>query len=629
MLGAYRLRPSFRGATWALLALGTSISCGYDASNDDASNRGASSGGSNSASGGAANIGNGQSSGGSGSLPPLPPEKEKESSFKLPVRSGRWVWAANPLSDRVSAIDTRSLTVRLAIAGFGPTYLAPLHARGDADSAAIVLNAKSHDASVMRVGASGIDVKTVPTHQGANSWAVSPSGNWAIAWSDASSVTSPDPADSFQDVTLIDVSAAVPQATRLSVGYRPSRIFFDSTEARAFVVSESSLSVIALDHAGPNVERDVALGVGREKPVDVAVVPDGSYALFRVEGSSRVSFVEIETGLRSDVTLSGPITDLDLVANGTSAIAVVRGRPRGANSGTGGASGNGGTTSAGGLGANNGGAGTGQEAGAANGGESAGGSDSAAAGGASGGEATGNGEADAGAGGVAGAAGQGTPPASGFGPSEVAVLRLTDVIADPTRFASVEVSDLVGSVAVSNDGVEAVLYTTATDLDRVNVMATDPAGAAFLVPRPVYVHAPVDAVFIAPDHAHALVTLRAAQGSTGVGFGIVPLVDALPAQVRATNSAITSAAFAEAPTTSAILTAANGLTAYLVRMPELRVDAVPLLNLPLAAGIVPEEGVGYVVQKHPDGQLSLIDLDSADLRTLTGFELSRGVSDGQ
>lgn len=601
---------------WALCVLVASCSVGTASdsrSSDDGANGASPNGGSFS---GGLNPGAG---GATVTTPPLPPEKEKESSFKLPVRSGRWVWSANPVSNRIAVIDSKDLGVRLAAAGFGPTYLAPLPARDGVDSAAIVLNARSNDASVMRLQGDDISVTRVPTHSGANSWSVSASGDWALAWSDAASVTAPDPADSYQDITLIDVSGDQPRATRLSVGYRPSRIFFDRSEAHAFVVSEASVSVIELSHDAPSVSRDIALGNGREKPTDVAVVPQGTHALFRVEGSPNVSIVELESGARTNIELSGPVTDLDLVADGASAIAVVRGGPVSA----GGAS-NGGASSTGGTGGNIqkaeliGGAGgtSGGEAGAAG----------AVAGGASGGEAAGNGE-DAGAGGVAGENGQGTPPASGYTPSEVAILSLERVLAAPTEFARVLVPDVVGSVAVSSDGAESVLFTTAASFDRVTVLPTDPADPLFLAPRSVYVHAPVDAVFIAPDHSHALVTLRASQGSNG--FGMVPLTEALPAQVRATSAPITSAAFADTPTTSAILTAATGLDAYLVRMPELRVDTVRLLNLPLAAGIVSEEGVGYVVQQHPDGQLSLVDLDTGELRTLTGFELTGGVSNAK
>ena len=601
---------------WALLVLVASCSSMHAASDSGLDDRG---NGTN-ASGGSLSGGLNPGAGGGTLTEPLPPEKEKESSFKLPVRSGRWVWSANPVSNRVAVIDSRDLGVRLAAAGFGPTYLAPLPARPGVDSAAIVLNARSNDASVMRLQGDRIAVATVPTHVGANAWSVSASGAWAIAWSDAASITAPDPADSYQDITLIDVSGDKPRATRLSVGYRPSRIFFDRSEAHAFVVSEASVSVVDLVHDAPNVSRDISLGSGREKPTDVAVVPQGTHALFRVEGSPNVSIVELDTGARTNIELSGPVTDLDLVADGASAIAVVRGRPLSA----GGAS-IGGASSSGGVGGNVqklelfGGAG-------GTSGEGDAGAAGASIGRASGGEAAGNGEG-AGAGGVAGENGQGTPPASGYSPSEVAVLSLARVLESPTDFSRVQVPDVVGSVAVSSDGAESVLFTTAASFDRVTVLPSDPLGAHFLSPRSVYVHAPVDAVFIAPDHSHALVTLRASQGSSG--FGMVPLTEALPAQVRATSAPITGAAFADIPTTSAILTAATGLDAYLVRMPELRVDTVRLLNLPLAAGIIPEQGVGYVVQQHPDGQLSLVDLDTAELRTLTGFELTGGVNNGQ
>ncbi|HET9932922.1 MAG TPA: hypothetical protein VFQ35_19595, partial [Polyangiaceae bacterium] len=495
----------------ALALLGLVVSCGMHTASDSsrsADNNGAEptggsfSGGLNPGAGGA-----------TVNVPPLPPEKEKESTFKLPVRSGRWVWSANPLSNRVAVIDTKDLGVRVASAGFGPTYLAPLPASATVDSAAIVLNARSSDASVMRLVDGTIDVKTVPTHVGANACSVSPSGNWAIAWSDAASVTSPDPADSYQDITLIDVSGAAPRATRLSVGYRPNRIFFDRSEAHAFVVSEASVSVIDLSRDAPNVSRDITLGTGREKPTDVAVVPQGTHALFRVEGSPNVSIVELESGARTNIVLSGPVTDLDLVADGASAIAVVRGRPANVGDASN-ASGGGSSGSANGSGGNvsrvelNGGAG---------GGAGEGQNPDALAGGASGGEAAGNGETDAGAGGVAGEGGQGTPPASGYGPSEVAILSVARVLESPMEFSRVQVPDVVGSVAVSSDGAESVLFTTAASFDRVTVLPTDPTSSAFLTPRSVYVHAPVDAVFIAPDHTHALVTLKATQGSSGFG----------------------------------------------------------------------------------------------------------------
>ncbi len=563
-------------------------------------------------SGGMPNINPGSGASG-GSLPVLPPEQENESAYELPVLSGRWVWSANPDSGQVALIDTRDLSVRLTRAGYGPTYLAPLRASDDDASAAIVLNVKSADASVMRLSDGELRVSTVPTHEGANAWAVSASGRWAIAWSDVNAIEEPDPSEGFQDVTVIDTQAEPAVATRLSVGFRPSRIFFRSDEGRAFVVSDAGISLIELGDE-PSVTEDVPLSSrADETPLDVAVIPDGTHALFRVEGSSNVSIVELASGARRDVTLSGPVTDLDLVADGASAIAVVRGQPLvddvddGA-AGEGGGGGNQGASGAGGAAGEVGAAGEEGETVRAGGGVSG-----------------------AGAGGMGGAQSPkpSKPPASGYGPSQVAVLPIARMLQTPDAFESVFLDDLLGSVAVASDGTRAVLYTTASAVDRVTVLATDPRAEDYLRARSTRVRAPVDAVFVSPDAQHALIALRATtSGSIGGAFGIVPLDDPALVKIQTSDAAITGVAFAPSPTTSAILTAASGHTAYLVRFPELRVRPVALPSLPLAAGIVTDEDVGYVVQQHPNGRLSLINLETGEPRTLTGFELSGAVNDG-
>jgi hypothetical protein len=47
--------------------------------------------------------------------------------------------------------------------------------------------------------------ETIGLHQGADSWSVGPAGKHAIAWTDSRKVTSPDPTDGFQDITVIDI----------------------------------------------------------------------------------------------------------------------------------------------------------------------------------------------------------------------------------------------------------------------------------------------------------------------------------------------------------------------------------------------------------------------------------------
>jgi hypothetical protein len=459
-------------------------------------------------------------------------------------------------------------------------------------SAAIVLNERSHDATIMRLRPDGLSAETLPVHEGANAWSVSASGRWAIAWTDARRVPNADPIEGFQEITVLDTHRG--SETRLSVGYRPNGIVVRNDEARAFVLSEPGISVVELADQ-PRVSRDLALSPDPSaRAIDVAIVPEGTHAVARVEGRPEVSIVELETGERAEVTLSGPVTDLDLVADGASVIAVVRGRPLGGE-----------PAGEGGMGGA-----TGAAAGAGGASEEEGGR--------------------AGSDGVAGDPGEEPALSSSslgpqYGPSQIAVLPIAQVLRDSEAHQSVFVSELVGSIGVSEDGSMAVLYTTAAALDRVVVLPLDPESSSYFVPRVVPVRAPVEAVFVAPDAAHAIVALRRLQQGERLGaFGIVPLSQSLPVKFQTLQAPLTGVAFAPAPTTSAIVTAAGIKTAYVAHMPSLLVAPIELPSLPLTAGVVPEENVAFVVQQHPEGRLSLIDLATAAERTLTGFELAAG-----
>jgi hypothetical protein len=48
--------------------------------------------------------------------------------------------------------------------------------------------------------------------------------------------------------------------------------------------------------------------------------------------------------------------------------------------------------------------------------------------------------------------------------------------------------------------------------------------------------------------------------------------------------------------------------------------------LPQASGLVPEARQAFVAQQHPEGRITFIDLESKEVHTLTGFELSAQVS---
>jgi hypothetical protein len=339
-----RLTPlTALAATLALGALATTLgACGENSSPeapasglDDGSGgtfqgSGASGNGSPAAGGSGGSSGTGNislpgSGGGTAEPPPPPPEEELETAYEAPVATDHYVWTANPASGKVALISADDFSVRLAEAGAAPTTVAALP--GHEEDAALVLNAGSDDATVLRLGPDGaIASQTLKTHAGANAVAVSPSGKWALIWSNAAleDANTLDPTDGLQDVTVAKLDEAPVPTTILTVGYRPSAVSFDDAEEHAFFVTAPGMTVVDLGDA-PHPDRDVEL---TENPVsdqaarDVSVTPDGAYAVVRLDGEKTLGFVELATGARSSVTLPDYVTDLDLSADGKRAFAV-------------------------------------------------------------------------------------------------------------------------------------------------------------------------------------------------------------------------------------------------------------------------------------------------------------------
>lgn len=277
--------------------------------------------------GGAGNgVGGGVGAGGSGTGgTPLPPEKELESSYGAPVATGKFVWIANPESGRVAYIDAASLEINVVDAGNGPTFIAPIP-DGDGD-VALVLNVLSKDATLLRAKGPELTTQTFAVPSSGNGWAVSKDGRFAIAWTDSRLIAGADPIDGFQDVTVLDLSKSGAGSTPLTVGYRPVAMAFDADSKKAFAVTQDGITVVDLGGAAPAVVKNIKLGSvpeGAPTTNDVAITPDGTFALVRHEGDPNVAVFSLTTGEETDVALSGPVTDLDLSPDGTVAVAVIR-----------------------------------------------------------------------------------------------------------------------------------------------------------------------------------------------------------------------------------------------------------------------------------------------------------------
>ena len=498
----------------------------------------------------------------------LPPEMELESSYEVPVATGRFVWIANPTSGRVAYIDASTLAVKTIEAGNAPTYLAAIPSQ--TEDAVIVLNALSDDATVLR--ARGTAAATTLTSQtirgvahGANAWSISSDGHWAIAWTDARRVPKPAKTESFQDITVIDLKAtdASKAKTVLAVGYRPAAVAFAADGARAFAVTEDGISVVELAAAGgPQVVKNVALTDDPTEAADtrdVSVTPDGRLAVVRREGSAVLVVVDLGTGTRTQLDLGAPVTDVDLTTSGDRAIAVLRNSsevvivPLSA-----------GVPTLAGL------------------------------------------TRIAVPGEVIGSVAMTANGTAAILYSNAAIAERLTVLtlgATPTTRV-VKLHAPVLSVFPAPDGQHAVVIhrlVTEAEAARADAGVTADGGIAPIAP------------------------LQAADA-----FSLVPLDGSRPARIQATETAPRAVAISPA-SNRALVTVRDDVrkiyAVYLGLLPSLEVRAFPLASPPIAAGVVAAADKGYVAQKHPEGRITFMTLSSGDARTLTGFELGARVVD--
>lgn len=312
----------------ALLSL-LCLHCSMDdaGASDNGSGPGVNIAGTGTSAGGTSASGTGgsvSSGGGSGAPVVVPPETEIEASFLAPVVTGKYVFSANPESGRVAVIDADSYGVRLFNAGFGPKYLAAI----PGGKGAIVINELSDDVTVFRLSGDDVSIEgeALPVHDGANAWAVSADGRYAVAWTQTPVDAKPDPTSGSQTVTVLGLDTGKSQ--RLTVGFHPTQVVIDDASARAFVVNDDGVSVLELSDA-PVVS---LLARVSEDPLeeaatrDVSILPDGKLAIVRVEGSSQLRVVDLarEDGLTL-YDLGAPISDVDLSRDGTLALATLPG----------------------------------------------------------------------------------------------------------------------------------------------------------------------------------------------------------------------------------------------------------------------------------------------------------------
>lgn len=478
-----------------------------------------------------------------------PPEVEERRDFETPRAGARYVYVANPRRDTVAVIDSTTLAIRSVEAGDGPTYLNAVPGR----DIAIVLNVGSDDATILRTDATGTRTNAVPIVHGANALAVAPDGQHAIAWLDTSTAGAGIGTGSFQDVTLINLSATADTAVNLTVGFRPLEVVYSQDGATAFVVTEDGISVIHFaDITAPTIVPLVPIDDGSGPFArDISITGDGRYALVRSEGESVVRLVELAGAVSTSMDVGVPITDVDLSPTGTFALVVLR---------------------------------------------------------------------DA---------------------SVLLRIPLPAGFSDPAQIVATSFAgETIGSVTITPDGRRALLYTTATPVERLIVIDLEAAAAE--APRFVRLRKGIRAVGVAPDGATAVIVHTRIAGDPNdptadldtridrsFGYTMLDLRSGF-AKLQITEADVGPLALS--PDGNYAFTflrndAASVRVLQRISLASFYVEGYALGSPPISLGIVPETSRCFVGQLHPEGRIGFLDWTTGTLVSVTGFELNGRISE--
>lgn len=564
-------------------------------------------------------------------VPDLDDEEEVQVQFELPSAGERYVYAANPDSNSVAVIDSETLAIQSVEAGDTPTFLQSLGGR----DAAIVLNVRSDDATIIRTSDGVSRTSTVDVVSGSNAIAVGPDGRHAVVYFNVD-LRSSGPSGSFQDLSVILLDAdGEDRSVGMTVGFRPSAVHFSEDGSRAFVVTEDGVSVLDFDairEEGSHIARTVPLGDATQaEALDVSVTPDGKYALARPAGEGMLRLADLED---PDATLR--TLDLTQIFRRARLPAAQAGGDAGADT----QSDTNGETTTEVLGIDAGG-------------------DAGADGGTTGQSAT----QDAASDNSTSTGNDATQDTAEPAPDddELEFTEITDVDLAPTGQFAIAVfrdrrtilklpvpeafddldavsvitvgNEIVGSVDIAPNGERALLYTTALETnERLTILdLNDETLEVVRLPKSV------KAVTISPDSESALVVHQKLEGDpneVGIdpdalidrsyGYSVVRLDDGF-SKLQLTPSALGASTIVPDATNLFILFNSPSQSiseVHRVGLESFLVQPIALGSPPISIGAVPGSSKVFVGQEHPDGRITFIDWETAETESVTGFELN-------
>ncbi|MBN1607088.1 MAG: hypothetical protein JW940_10680 [Polyangiaceae bacterium] len=544
--------------------------------------------------GSAATFDPGASSGGS-STGGLPEEVEDVPEFELPHAGQHYVYAVNPDRDSVAVIDATTLAIHSVDAGDEPKFLQTLAG----EDAAIVLNVKSEDATVIRTSKGKSTTASVDVAADSNAIAVAADGRHALVYFDAEHATSNSTQLESQSVSVLTLAPGEDRATTTSVGFRPSAVYFSDDGSRAFVITEDGVSILNLDEidAGQSaIAHTVSVsGSFDVRALDVSVTRDGQYALAREQGGDILRLVDLDSGdsFQLDVT---PI------------VAAARPDEPNADDGSAGAPAAAGAPSAGSAG-----------------------SDGSPAGG-----GTAQPEPD-----PVLVTDVDLSPDNTFAVAAVRSDGLILKIPIPAGFQDPQTeviayrvdAGIIGSATLPPDAKTALLYTTA-DSEESHISLLDFETSAL---RTIDLHKSVQSVAVASDGKTALVVHQKLEGNPAdaadeqtrrersYGYSVVNLETGF-ARLVLTQSEVMAFTLPEGSDSLFVLL---GKPWQVQHMPfdSFVPENLSLASEPLSIGAVPASKRIFVGQKHADGRITFIDWDTMEMTSVTGFELNSEIQE--
>lgn len=270
--------------------------------------------------GGTGGFGAADAAGGGGVVEPEP---ETEVPVVLPQAGVHYVFLTDPSLDALVRIDAVTLAVTLIDVGGHPDVVAVFPGTdsvaslsGGADTLAVV------DASPGQEP----EVRTVKVTDGTNRITLGPTGGSAVVWFDAARAQG-SKLGPLQSVTLVRLGDK-PTSVEVSVGFEPRGVTYTADGKTAFVVTRTGITPIPVASASESsVLPEIAITDDPHGPAierEVLVTGDGERAVVRELGVGRLLVVDLQTEELTAVELPGQPTDLDLLHDGSAALAVLK-----------------------------------------------------------------------------------------------------------------------------------------------------------------------------------------------------------------------------------------------------------------------------------------------------------------